>query len=74
MSAIKQLEAAARRKSLRSAQRGRGGSSGSKAKRCLSTMLSPAAAGADVVLGGSSRKQVLFVTPCSNALLLSLVT
>ena len=62
LSAIRQLEAAARRKSLRSAQRGRGESSGSKAKRRLSSMLSPVAGG-DAVPGASSRKQVLPPVP-----------
>ena len=57
LTTIKQMEAAARRKSLRSAQHsGRGGSSGGlKAKRRLSGVLSPAG---DAEPAASSRKQV----------------
>jgi len=63
LTTIKQMEAAARRKSLRSAQRGSGGSSGSKAKRRLSHVLSSPAT-IDAIPGATSRKQVRHV-PCS---------
>ena len=55
------MEAAARRKSLRSAQRGSGGGSSSKAKRRLSHVLSPPAA-VDAVPGATLRKEVRRVT------------